>query len=249
MGERDQALSVGRVIRDVIAVYRRHWAFLVPVAIVVLLPQALADAFLDGLRVEGVRSAKEVAILAAVPLTVAVNLFGQALYTGITAAAVVEWRSGNHVASVGALVRSLPIRGLIVLDVLISVGAAIGFALLVVPGLVFLAYVAISPALMKFEHLGVKAALERSVELVRGQFWRVFAILIAAIALTEGGFQAITFSFHGLGLAAVVDLAAEGLLAPIEGLTIVVVALALLERQGEAPSATALAGALGGGGR
>ena len=86
-------LSFRAVAGEVITVYRRHWLLLIGAAIVLLIPQALADAFLDGLQVEGIRSARDVIIIAAVPLTVAVNLGGQALYSGFAAATVVEWRS------------------------------------------------------------------------------------------------------------------------------------------------------------
>ena len=96
-------LSARAVAREVIAAYRTHWLFLILAALVVLLPQALADGFLDHLQVEGVRSARDVAILAAVPLTIVVNLFGQAFYAGLTAAAVIEWRAHRPRPKIRAL--------------------------------------------------------------------------------------------------------------------------------------------------
>src|SRR5262245_60157794 len=86
-------LSARAVAREVAASYRAHWQFLILAAVIVLLPQALADGFLDHLQVEGIRSARDAAILAAVPLTIVVNLFGQAFYAGLAAAAVIEWRA------------------------------------------------------------------------------------------------------------------------------------------------------------
>jgi hypothetical protein len=228
-------LSPVAVARDSLGVYRRHWMYLVPAAVVILLPQALADAFLDGLQVEGVRSARDVAILAAVPLTVAVNLLGQAIYAGFAAAAVVEWRAGLPVQGVGRLVRALPLRRLVIVDLILSIGAAVGFALVVVPGLLFLAWFGITPAIVKFEHLGVRDAFARSAALVRGHFWRVFAIVVGAIVLTEAAVQAIALPFHGVSVA-LVDLAAEAVVEPFEGLVIVLVALALLEMRGGAPA-------------
>jgi hypothetical protein len=228
-------LSPVAVARDSLSVYRRHWMYLVPAAVVILLPQALADAFLDGLQVEGVRSARDVAILAAVPLTVAVNLLGQAMYAGFAAAAVVEWRAGLPVQGVGRLVRALPLRRLVIVDLILSIGAAVGFALVVVPGLLVLAWFGITPAIVKFEHLGVRDAFARSTALVRGHFWRVFAIVVGAIVLTEAAVQAIALPFHGVSVA-LVDLAAEAVVEPFEGLVIVLVALALLEMRGGSPA-------------
>jgi hypothetical protein len=240
MTARDQ-LSPVLVARDVLTVYRRHWVYLVPAAVVILLPQALADAFLDGLQVEGVRSARDVAILSAVPLTVAVNLLGQAIYAGFAASAVVEWRAGFPVPGIARLVRALPVRRLVVVDLILSIGAAVGFALVVVPGLLFLAVFGITPAIVKFEHLGTRDAFARSAALVRGHFWRVFAIVVGAIVLTEAAVQAIAFPFHGLGLVAMVDLAAAAVVEPFEGLVIVLVALTLLEMRGESPAPRTLA--------
>ena len=240
----DHQLSLRAVFREINTVYRRHWAFLVPAAIVVLLPQSILDATLDGSDVEGFRSAKDIALFGAVLLTVAVNLGGQAIYAGLTAAADVDWRAGRPLPPLSTLIRSLPIGGLIVLDLLVSIGAAIGILLLVLPGLIFLAYVGISPAVMKLEHRGPLSALRRSVELVRGNLWRVFAIVGGVILITELAVQAITFSFHGLALVTAVDLVANGLLQPIEGLAVVVVAIRLLELRGEAAAPSEMARAL-----
>jgi len=87
--------------------------------------------------------------------------------------------------------------------------------------------------------------MRRSRQLVRGNFWRVFAIVVGTIAVTETAASAISAPFHGVGLVAIVDLAADGLLQPIEGLVIVVVALALLELRGELPDQSELARAVG----
>ena len=237
-----RSLSIRGVARDVAASYRTHWQFLILSALVVLLPQALADGFLDRLEVDGVHSARDVAILAAVPLTVVVNLFGQAFYAGLTAAAVVEWRAHHPLPGIVALLRTIPLRRLVLLDIVITLGSAIGFVLLLIPGLIWLAYFSIAPAIVKFEHQGVWASLRRSRELVRGSFWRVFVTVVGTILTTELAVGAI-----GAPVVAVVDLAADGLLQPIEGLVIVVVALALLELRGEAPETEALERAVGGG--
>jgi hypothetical protein len=237
-------LAVGAIGRDIATVYRAHWAFLVPAAMVVLLPQSLADAFLGGLEIEGVHSFRDVATLAAIPLTFAVNLFGQAVYAGLTAAAVIDWRAGVPLPRLSVLVRSLPIGGLILLDLLLTAGIAIGLLLLIVPGLVFTTYFGISPALLKIERRGVAASMRRSAELVRGNFWQVFVLVVGVIAITEAIVAVITSPFHGAGLVAVVDLVADGLIQPIEGLTIALVAIRLLELHGEAPAPRELARAL-----
>jgi hypothetical protein len=239
------SLSVGAVARDVASAYRAHWFFLITAAVVVLLPQALADALLDHLNLEGIHSAHDIVILAAAPLTVIVNLFGQAFYAGLAAAAVIEWRANRPLPGIVALLRSVPLGRLVLLDIVLTVGTAISFVLLVIPGLIFMAFFSISPALVKFEHQSVWGSMRRSRDLVRGNFWRVMATVVGTIVLTEVAASLISAPFHGLAIVTFVDLAADGLLQPIEGLVIVVVALALLELRGEAPKPDELARAVG----
>jgi Uncharacterised protein family (UPF0259) len=237
-------LALGAIARDTATVYRAHWAFLIPAAMVVLLPQVLADAFLDGLEVEGLHSLKDFATLAAIPLTIAVNLLGQAVYAGLTAAAVIDWRAGVPLPNLSALIRALPIGGLILLDLVLTIGIAIGLILLIVPGLIIATYLAISPALMKIERRGALASMRRSAELVRGNFWRVFALVVGVILVTELIVAAITAPLHGLVASTLADLAADGVIQPIEGLAIVLVAIRLLELRGEATAPRELARAL-----
>ena len=238
-------LPAGEVAREVVDSYRAHWLFLILAAMVVLLPQALADGFLDHLQVQGVRSASDVAILAAVPFTAVVNLGGQAFYAGLTAAAVIEWREHHPLPDIRALVRALPIKRLILVDLVISFGAALGLLLLVIPGLVWLAYVSLAPALVKFEHRGVWESIRRSRELVRGNFWRVMLIVVGTIVVTELAVGAVSTPLHSDALISGVDLIADGLLQPIEGLVIVVVTLKLLELRDELPEQAELARAVG----
>jgi Uncharacterised protein family (UPF0259) len=242
---RKHSLSVGAVARDVASAYRAHWFFLITAAIVVLLPQALADALLGSLNVEGIHSARDVAVLVAAPLTVIVNLFGQAFYAGLAAAAVIEWRAHRPLPGIVALLRTVPLGRLVLLDIVLTVGTAIGLVLLVIPGLIFMAFFSISPALVKIEHRGVWGSMRRSRELVRGNFWRVMATVVGTIVFTEIAASLISAPFHGLAIVTFVDLATDGLLQPIEGLVVVIVALALLELRGEAPKPRELEHAVG----
>jgi hypothetical protein len=228
-------LSILGIGREMWSVYRRHWAFLVPAAIVVLLPQSIADTLAEGgLSVEHAKSVAELATLGGALVLVAVNLFGQSVYAGLAAAAVVDWRAGLPLPKLSALLRAMPIGRLIVLDLVVTFGIALGFVLLLVPGLIVITYLGISPAVLKLEHLGIRAALIRSVELVSGHAWRVFAILVMAIGFSELAVQAVTEPFTGAVALTIANIVAQGIFQPIEGLAIALVAIHLLELRGEA---------------
>jgi len=233
--EAEQGLTFRSIARDSLRVYRRHWNFLIPVAAIILIPQALTDAFLDGREVEGIHSARDVVILAAAPLTACVSLMGEAVFAGVTAAAVVEVLAGRPVPGPVALWRALPIGRLIAVDVILTVGFALGFGLLVIPGLVFLTYFAIAPAILKLEHTGIQEALGRSARLVRPHFWSVLRIVVGVIIAGELAMQAIAAPFHGLAVVTIVDLAGEALVNPFPALVTVMVAIRLLELRGELP--------------
>jgi hypothetical protein len=138
----------------------------------------------------------------------------------------------------------MPLKNLIVLDLVITVLTAIGFVLLIIPGLIVLTYIGISPAVLKIEHLGVQQALSRSIQLVRGRALQVFVIAIGTILITETAVQLVALPFNGFGVLTVVNLLAEGVFQPIEGLAIALVAIHLLELHGEAPAPEAMARAL-----
>jgi hypothetical protein len=226
------------------SVYRHHWRFLVPAAVVVLLPQSVADGVLEGHHVEHIGDLIDVETLAVVLLTAAVNLMGQAVYAGLTAAAVVDWRAGQPLPPLSTLLRSIPLGRLLVLDLVVTTGAAIGFMLLVVPGLIFLTYVAASAPLMKLEHLGVGESIGRSISLVRGRARDVFVIVAGAVAITELGVQAVTLPFEGPVMLTMMNLVGEAVFEPFEGLAVALVAVHLLDLHGQAPAPEVMARAL-----
>jgi hypothetical protein len=244
--DRQAKLSVRGTFGEMWRVYRSHWRFLVPAAVVVLLPQSIADGVLEGFHVEHLKSFADFATLGAALLTVAVNLMGQAVYAGLTTAAVVDWQAGQPLPPVSALIRSLPIGRLIALDVVVTIGAAVGLVLLVVPGLIFLTYVAASAPVMKLEHLGVWGSIKRSVALVRGRARQVFVIGIGAVLLSELAVQAIAVPFEDstVWVLTAVNLVGEAIFQPIEGLAIALIGIHLLELHGQAPAPEAMARAL-----
>jgi hypothetical protein len=237
-------LALRRVFAEMWRVYCRHWRFLVPTAVIVLLPQAIADGVLEEFDVEHIRDLIDVATIGLALLTAVVNLMGQVIYAGLCTAAVVDWRAGQPVPPIKTLLRSLPIGGLIALDIVVTVLAAIGFILLIVPGLIFLTYAAASAPLMKLEHRGVRDSIKRSIELVRGRAWSVFVIVVGTIIVTETAVELIAAPFSGAVVLAGVNLVGEAIFQPFEGLVVAIVAIHLLVLHGQAPAPDEMARAL-----
>ncbi len=226
-------LPLGRTIRDVFALYREHWLPLTLVALVVLIPQALATAAFGDYEVDHVSSFGDVAKLAGLPLSVAINLGGEALYSGLVAAVVVNWRSQAGLPDLWRVAKALPLGALIVADLLIAAGTALGLVLLIVPGIAFATYTFVGPALMELRGVGVRDGLRESVRLVRGNAWRVLLVGLLFYQLTEAVSALFSDPFHSFAEGAVAHLAAEAVMSPLQGAATVILALSLIELHGE----------------
>jgi hypothetical protein len=226
-------LSVRRTAGEAVTLYLRHWKLLAPLAVVVLLPQAVIGTSVGDIEIERVTTAADVLELAAIPLTLLVSLAGEALLAGVITALVREWRAGHSRPDPRTFVRSLPWVSLIVLDLLLAVGAAMGFILLVLPGFIFLAYFSIGPAIIEIEQRGVLDALRRSVELVRGHFRQVFVLIIGAILITEGISEALVRLLHGFVPEIASEVTVDALLESTQGLIVALVAISLIHLHGD----------------
>ncbi len=229
----------GRIGRTYLA-----WArVLLPLAVAVFVPLGLVHAIpvhveatsfdLDGgIKVFG-------AALALLLLTMT-GLLGEIFYTGAVAIALTHPHGGEP-PSLREVARMVDYRTLIVVDLVFGVLVAIGFVALVVPGI--LAFVYLSPAapVVEIEHRGVRAALARSVRLVRGRFWYVLAALvpieIASDAVGGAATHLVYDLFGDSVLAAwLTDTASNILLTPIFAVAVVLLTLDLIvEKDGASP--------------
>lgn len=227
------ALSVRASLGEALRLYRRHWKLLTPIAVAVLLPQAVVDTAFGGIELERVTSFGDVLTLAAIPFTVVISLAGEALLAGVITAIVLYWRLGHRPPDVRTFIRTLPWLGLIAVDLLLAIGTAIGLLLLVLPGLFFLTYFSIAPALVEIERNGVVDALRRSASLVRGHLRQVFVLIVGLIVITEGAAQALLALFHGFLPEFASEIAIDGMLESIQGLVIALLAISLIRLRGD----------------
>ncbi|MDH6234541.1 uncharacterized membrane protein (DUF485 family) [Mesorhizobium soli] len=141
--------------------------------------------------------------------------------------ATIEDLNGQQPTFADALNRGialiLPIIGL---SILMSLGVAIGFMLLIIPGIYLLArWSAAVPALVH-ERRGVLASMKRSAELTKGSRWRIFGlwiimiIALVALQLVLGLLALAVTSFLGTVLATAV-------VAILSAVTSVVVSIAI----------------------
>jgi hypothetical protein len=234
-------LSFRSVLRSGAGTVRSSWRLLLVTAVVVFVPVGLLEALDTRIQELDKDAFTDLQLLGLLAITVVhpgLALLGDVFYTGVVAASATQTRTGAT-RPVGQLVRTLRYRTLITVDLLFGLVFVAGLAVLVVPGLVFFTWFALAAPVVELEGRGVGAAFRRSRELVRGSFWRVFAIIVPLELSTE----ALTDATGALATATLGDTLladwlgsalAELLLTPLFAVAVVAVAYELIEREGSA---------------
>lgn len=153
------------------------------------------------------------------------------LYQGMVVKLVQDVQDGRRNHSVGELLRSVePVFWpLVAVSILAGIGVAIGFVLLIVPGLILLVIWAVVAPVTVLERPGIFAAFRRSRELVRGNGWNVFGVLVLvflAVVLISIIAGIASSSLGSVGRA-LVQWGVNSLIAPLTALSASVLYFAL----------------------
>lgn len=174
---RSRGVDVGRVINETFGIYGSNLAGLLGSAAAIFILVGIVQGLLYDAGGIGL------ALVAA-----AVGFAAQALYTGFVVKLVEDVRDGRRDYGAGELLSSASgsVVPLILNGILRGIAVAIGFILLIVPGLILLTvWAVVSPAIV-VERQGVIGAFGRSWELVKGQAWAVFGVILIAFLITIG---------------------------------------------------------------
>jgi hypothetical protein len=115
-----------------------------------------------------------------------VSLILGAFYTGMVVQLVRDLQDGQRDSSMGELFRSVGphLLALVLVAIIFGICTAIGFVLLIVPGLILLTIWAVVMPVTVIEQPGILAAFGRSRQLVRGNGWNVFGVIVLVFLLT-----------------------------------------------------------------
>jgi hypothetical protein len=237
-------LAPARTLRRIGEVYVEQARFLLPVAVVLFVPLGFIEAWAEHafeLEADDLNAGQLAGLIVAVVVQVATSSLGEVFYAGVVMSAVSESMEGHRRPPVGALLRTLPYGGLIVVDILFALGFAVGLVLLVVPGLIFFARYVLAAPLLELERRGVRAAFRRSRALARGHKLGLLLLLgglwlatdLLGSALGEGG---ATVLGESLGADWAIATLIELLITPVWAVAVCVVTWRLLHVERE-PSA------------
>ena len=185
-------VDVGAVIRRVFDIYVEQAAVLMPAAAVVFAFTGILGGVL-------IAASPTLAFLA-----VAIDLVAVTLFTGMVVQLVADVQDGRRDATPRQLLgAAAPVLGqLILVGVVVAVGIMAGFILLILPGLILITMWSVAAPVVVLEHPGVFAALRRSRLLVRGNGWRVFAVILALVVLVGAAGNLIDAAAESAGTGA-----------------------------------------------
>ena len=164
-----------------------------------------------------------------------VTLVLTAFFTGMVVMLVRDLQDGHRDSSLGELFSSVtPVFvPVIVVSILFGIGVAIGFILIIIPGLILLTIWSVVIPVTVVEQPGIFRAFGRSRELVKGNGWQVFGtiLLVWILSIVVGaiGF-AIAAAIDGV-IGALVAAIISALIAPITALTAALIYFALLSEK------------------
>jgi hypothetical protein len=181
-------VSPTAVLGEAWSLYKTHWRHLLPIAFVVYLLLSLFTLLL-------------VVLLSWVGAIAAafVSLAGTFWLQGALVTAIEDVRDGRADLSISeTLSRVRPrMNALAIGGILASIGITIGFILLIVPGLILLTWWLLIVPVIMLEGRSATEAFGRSRELVRGNGWNVFGLIVltVVILIVAGIVLGIIFSF------------------------------------------------------
>ncbi len=204
-------IEVGRVIGEAFETYRDQAGALLGGALIVIGITALIDNLL-GLT-------GSIILLFA---GLIVGLIGQVLYTGYVVKLVQDVRDGRRDSSMSELFEAAApyVTTLILNGILYGLAVFLGFLALIVPGLILITIWAVVAPSIVVEDQGVFGAFGRSRELVRGDGWSVFGVIVVAflIVLIVGGVFAVIGASIGDAGRVVLGTLGSVLVVPVQAL-------------------------------
>jgi ABC-type multidrug transport system fused ATPase/permease subunit len=233
-------LDTARVFERIFEMYRDQFTLLIPAALVVFVPVAV---------ISGLVYAGDVSVLGAV-IVAAIATIATYWFQGMVVEAARDILDGRRDHTVGSLVQSaMPVLGpLIVAGVLAGLGVGVGLLLVIVPGLFLLTIWAVIAPVIVIERRGALESFGRSRELVRGNGWQVFGVIVVLFLLqfiVSAVIQALANSVSdSFGAYAIADLIVRLLVAPLSALAAAVLFFELKALRGEPVLATGPGGQL-----
>jgi hypothetical protein len=212
-------------------------------AIVVFVPLGLFDALISEIDVESLdldSGIKIAALIATVGIVTATGLLGEVFFSGAVAVSLTHPRH-ERPPSLIEIARRLRYGRLIAVDIVYVLIVAVGLLLAFVPGALAFVWFGLAGPAVELEERTVRGALARSWQLVRGNFWLVFLVLVpievVGDLLGEGAAHLVHDAFGETLLASwLAESLSNIVLSPLFAVAAVLLTIDLIaEKDGDGP--------------
>lgn len=221
-------LDVGGVIRRVFEIYVDQAPVLMPVAAAVFVVSGILAEVLEA-------AGPGLALLALL-----IKLVATTLFTGMVVRLVADVQDGRRDSTPKQLLNeATPVLGkLIIVGLAAGIGAVIGLFLFIIPGLILITVWFVAAPVVVIERPDGLRALRRSRELVHGNGWRVFGVILVLFFAVLVVAQAIVLAASAAGTAVglVVSVILGVLTAPLAALPAAVLYFELRDLAAPAPT-------------
>lgn len=163
-------------------------------------------------------------------------------FTAVVVELVRDVEDGTLDSSIGDLVKTaapllLPILGLSIVQ---GLAVGIGFVLIIVPGLFLLTIWAVTVPVLVLERRPVFETFSRSQQLVKGNGWQVFGVIVAVQVISQVFQRVVSSAASGSSLIVLVVVLwlVSAAIAPIVAISSSVLYLRLRDAHGEPPLPT-----------
>lgn len=225
-------LDTATIFERMLEVYRRQFIVFVPAALICFIPVAVLQAFVRG------SGTKSIGLAVA---ALGIGVIATFAYQALVVEAVRDIQDGVRDKGLNDLFGAvapvlMPVIGA---AILLGIGVGIGLVLLIVPGLILFTWWSLVIPIVVLERPGVGASFGRSRELVRGNGWRVFGVLVVlfiAEQLLASVLGAIVLAVNsGVVGNAIIELLVQALVAPLTAIAATLMYLELRRLHGEPP--------------
>jgi len=213
----ERKLDVGGTLSQAFSIYGSQAGVLLPLAFGIFLVVAILGGLLGAVS------------WVLVPLVLAISVIANTLYQGMVVSLVSDVQDGRRDASVSDLVNAASpvILPLFLAGLLAGLGIALGLILFIVPGLFLLTIWAVLAPVIVLERTGVMGAFGRSRELVKGNGWQVFGVIVCVFLIVVVARSVLAAIAVGIDdsflMRTIFDIVASTITAPIAALVAAVI--------------------------
>lgn len=229
--------EIGEIFRGIFFVYRAWWLEILALSLIIFVPIGLLDAA-DANAIDSIgpgHGFQLAALILAALVVSATSLLGEVFLAGAIGLSLSHTEDGRP-PSLRFIARRLDYFRLIAVDILFVLLIAAGLVLLIVPGFAAFVYLSLAGPVVEVEGRGIRDSFKRSFQLVRGNFWLVFWVLVP-IEVAGGSIQKgieklceelLGHSFVAVGLG---EALSEVALAPLFAIAAVLLTHKLIARK------------------